>query len=232
MREKGLILCEDLYWASLNQTPDVWPAVPIDASLPCKSVTRRVIVPQPSGGIDGCYHRPDGKYVWLVCGGDQRSSNDAGGPGVGVGLPFCSPYAPVGTRLYLLEPYHIVWGCKQDRIVRGWYQRDYQPFSVTLTEREYDLWTARKKPYMRTSGRFMYRSLARHWFEVKSVRAERVQEITEDDSRREGIPEPMIDEPCRYSHFAMLWDTINAGRGYPWDSNPWVWRVEYGRVSA
>jgi len=30
--------------------------------------------------------------------------------------------------------------------------------------------------------------------------------------------------------FAVLWDSINANRGYPWASNPWVWRYEYKRV--
>jgi hypothetical protein len=27
--------------------------------------------------------------------------------------------------------------------------------------------------------------------------------------------------------FIELWDSINSKRGYPWDSNPWVWVVEF-----
>jgi hypothetical protein len=27
--------------------------------------------------------------------------------------------------------------------------------------------------------------------------------------------------------YAKLWDSINAGRGHPWDSNPWVWAVTF-----
>lgn len=30
--------------------------------------------------------------------------------------------------------------------------------------------------------------------------------------------------------FAMLWDNINAKRGFGWDANPWVWVVEFRRV--
>lgn len=27
--------------------------------------------------------------------------------------------------------------------------------------------------------------------------------------------------------YAKLWDSINAGRGHPWASNPWVWVVVF-----
>lgn len=31
----------------------------------------------------------------------------------------------------------------------------------------------------------------------------------------------------RYRH---LWDSLNAARGYGWDTNPWVWCVEFKRI--
>lgn len=28
-----------------------------------------------------------------------------------------------------------------------------------------------------------------------------------------------------------FWDSLNAKRGYGWDTNPWVWVVEFERIS-
>jgi len=30
-----------------------------------------------------------------------------------------------------------------------------------------------------------------------------------------------------HNAFVELWDSINAKRGYSWDSNPWVWVIEW-----
>jgi hypothetical protein len=85
---------------------------------------------------------------------------------------------------------------------------------------------------------------------LKIVRAERVQKISSADAMDEGVGEILMDtnHPLRrrtyndHGHwtgnekldadgpyagavdaFAALWNSINAGRGYSWDSNPWVW---------
>lgn len=77
--------------------------------------------------------------------------------------------------------------------------------------------------------------------EITNVRAERLQDISVDDARAEGVD----DGPGRGSHlypspraargplgyvsvFRELWEQIN-GRG-SWSSNPWVWVVEFQRV--
>lgn len=36
--------------------------------------------------------------------------------------------------------------------------------------------------------------------------------------------------PSPYDRFAALWDSINAKRGYPWESNPWVICTEFERI--
>lgn len=71
---------------------------------------------------------------------------------------------------------------------------------------------------------------------VKNVRVERLRDISEEDARAEGvIPIPggvdykWLDKPYR-SEFATLWNSINEKRGYGWDTNPWVWVVEFERV--
>jgi uncharacterized protein YhfF len=60
------------------------------------------------------------------------------------------------------------------------------------------------------------------------VRVERLQEITEEDARAEGCGDPPFG--TRRETFAILWDAINGKRA-PWESNPWVWRVEFRRVT-
>ena len=88
--------------------------------------------------------------------------------------------------------------------------------------------------------------------EITGVRVEQVQDISIDDAYAEGITEEQAVE-CWYDGpnpdfaFSVLWDSINAKRGYPWSAdelpdnwpegkplygNPWVWVVEFKRVNA
>jgi len=99
---------------------------------------------------------------------------------------------------------------------------------------------------------FMPREYARLFLEVKSVRVERVDNITEEDAKAEGVspmdPLDLWKAPLSILGFSMdglatyratsftasyyqLWNSLNAKRGYSWDSNPWVWVCEFGRVS-
>ena len=90
----------------------------------------------------------------------------------------------------------------------------------------------------------MPREAARIFLRVTNVRVERVQEITENDAKNEGVKDPYdYQEPSYYdqphvrgmeinkSAFAGLWDSLNAKRGYGWEANPWVWVYEFERVS-
>jgi hypothetical protein len=62
-----------------------------------------------------------------------------------------------------------------------------------------------------------------------AVRAEQVQEISEEDAIAEGIEAP--DSPghewVAARLFSRLWDSINAKRGHGWDANPWTWPLTY-----
>ena len=93
----------------------------------------------------------------------------------------------------------------------------------------------------------MPRWASRLTLEVTTVRVERLREINTADIHAEGVAcsdcwtagtpyrfpadgAGLIPEHCGCrSKFANLWDNINAKRGYGWDSNPWVWVIEFRR---
>lgn len=75
----------------------------------------------------------------------------------------------------------------------------------------------------------MPKEAARIWLKVKDVRVERLQEITEEQLRKEGfIPEVQ-------GHFKFKWtwdDTIKKSDidRYGWDANPYVWAIEFTKI--
>ncbi|NBK26049.1 MAG: hypothetical protein EOM68_29045 [Spirochaetia bacterium] len=94
------------------------------------------------------------------------------------------------------------------------------------------------------SPMFMSRLMSRITLEITDVRVERLQDITESDARAEGIVDGGClncgeHEPCGCDNpmpeardaYIHLWNTLNAKRGYPWESNPWVWVIEFKVVT-
>lgn len=72
----------------------------------------------------------------------------------------------------------------------------------------------------------MPRWASRITLEITDVRVERVREITEADCVAEGFASPTGTD------FADLWDSLNADRGYGWESNPFVWVLSFRRVDT
>ena len=72
----------------------------------------------------------------------------------------------------------------------------------------------------------MPKDCCRFWRDVTSVGLERVQEIDRGGCVREGIT-PNASYSWQYMLFRQLWDRLNAGRGYGWEANPWVWVVTW-----
>jgi hypothetical protein len=104
----------------------------------------------------------------------------------------------------------------------------------------------------------MPRWASRLTLEITEVQVQRVQDISEEDARAEGmwswelsaqdIADIQISDespdvkkfwkamgpgrmPAR-SEFRMLWDSINNKGGYGWDANPWVWAIAFRRINA
>lgn len=87
----------------------------------------------------------------------------------------------------------------------------------------------------------MPRWASRLTLRLTDVRVERVQEIADhgdglcriDDLEAEGLDQifdaqdDKADSAQAVEWFACLWDALNAERGYPWESNPWVWALSF-----
>ena len=140
--------------------------------------------------------------------------------------PGACPYGTIGDRLWVKETHHV----RDARYVdgTGWdivYKADDEDF-----------------PYGWTPSIHMPRWASRITLEITGIRLQRLQEITEEDARAEGITDGGClecgnHEPCGCSNpnpdardaFIYLWDSINSKRA-PWASNPWVWVIEFGRA--
>ena len=87
----------------------------------------------------------------------------------------------------------------------------------------------------------MPRWASRITLEITGVRVERLQDISESDAIAEGIERVTVKTGAtvypfgnQYSHdsvaaYSHLWEAIN-GTG-SWAANPWVWVVEFKRVT-
>lgn len=65
----------------------------------------------------------------------------------------------------------------------------------------------------------MPRIASRIILEVKDIKFEYVQDITEEGARAEGV--------ANREEFISLWNSINEKRGHSWEMNPYVWVIKF-----
>lgn len=195
-----------------------------------KTQTRRVVKPQPqlisgrfefSGNQEDAWPEPQ---VWLAL-------TPSGKFGLNRPPYYRCPYGAPGYQLWVRE----TW-CQYIDVMSG--KRE----DVRLAYRATD---EMQFPMKWRPSIHMPRWASRITLEVTRVRVERLQEISEEDLKAEGLalPSPYIGvgfggEVIESEHidkdpwhwFAELWDSLNAKRGYGWEANPWVWVIEYKRV--
>ena len=183
-----------------------------------KTQTRRVIKPQP-WWIEPPHLEGD-KWVGAYS-TDPNITNPTYeahcpfpvGAEVWVREKWC-PYADEMTKAYC-QAHDPEWG---EPVKPAVYAADYEPCDP-LDVGGCEKWS---------SPVTMPRWASRITLEVTGVRAERLQDIAYPDIVAEGYPDPNHPYPARMWYMA-LWDSIN-GKRYPWDSNPWVWVVEFRRI--
>lgn len=130
----------------------------------------------------------------------------------------CSPYGKPGDRLWVRET---------------WAKQEFhtQPLKIRYRADHDD---EAGLPWSWKPSIHMPRWASRINLEITGIRVERVQDISEEDAEAEGVHGcdwghgmDYGGKPCYCKPFEALWDSINAKRGYSWDSNPWVWVVEF-----
>ena len=177
-----------------------------------KTVTRRVVSPQPAHGegivwLRNIVSRPPSFAIVRSGSSNVRE----------IGCPFGVP----GDRLWVRETFAEEQGGFSYRADHVDPRGDGPAHSMT--------W----RPSI-----FMRREASRITLDVVSVRAERLHDITDEDIAAEGVDrealehlglkDPIADDLLPVTIFSMGWNAINGKRA-PWSANPWVWRVEFRR---
>lgn len=233
----------------MKERPILFSAPMVRAILDgTKTMTRRIIKPQPT------HFNPAGTPRRVVPNGGPSES-------------ICCPYGQPGDRLWVRETY-FAWGRWETRFSAKKGRDEWHFIDMTLESgRSYAYDTDEDTPMLvkrrstmvplwwRRPAIFMPRAASRILLEITDVRVERLQDISEDDARAEGI-ERGKDFPGWYRgpldgdsaglaeagrHFKIptafpklafraLWESINGPKS--WAANLWVWVVEFRRVET
>ena len=180
-----------------------------------KTQTRRIIKPQPDKDSIPTLMTQGG------CVGFQEYFGHLNMP------MWCCPYGKPGDHLWVRETWQRCPEC--GRVV---YKASSNQNGKVCPN--CDEWLGTWKPSIH-----MFREYSRITLEVVNVRVERLQDITEAGARAEGAeaekshrvyPSSQAAWVSTYrSGFQTLWNHINES-GFGWDTNPWVWVVEFKRI--
>ncbi|PKO03060.1 MAG: hypothetical protein CVU43_04575 [Chloroflexi bacterium HGW-Chloroflexi-5] len=201
-----------------------------------KTQTRRVIKPQPSWRYPGNYER---SYTMSFIRGVWCAT-------VGFGMAqegyrfFNCPYEK-GMMLWVREAYlpdPPADGTWDDVVYMGCKNAPLSMIPEKFRNQSHCLYKSTWKglDLIWKPSIHMPRWASRILLEVVSVRVERVQDISLKDINAEGTPYTL--DPAkrpygtRHEQFQRLWDSINEKRGLPWESNPWVWVIEFKKVEG
>ncbi len=191
-----------------------------------KNQTRRVIKIQPDDV--GAIKLTQG---WQGDGHRWYFTSNSGKVGIFKPLFIKCPYGQVGDLLWVKE---------------AWFNPNYErgefrsPYLTLYKALEPDVTWG---DFKWKSARFIPKVYARIWLEITGVRAERLQDISEEDAKSEGcmawFPPYEIYPGCKEEYnerggsyrngFHDLWQQINEKKN-PWLGNPYVWVVEFKRI--
>jgi hypothetical protein len=149
------------------------------------------------------------------------------------------PKGKPGDRLWVKETWRLDDYNQEPKIENVIYKAD-MPQQVLAEVGDLIKWK---------SSMFMPRWASRLLLEITSIRAERLQTISEADAKAEGLTFRKPNFECGYEgfwghpdwpHVECLsspvkayekgWDSINKKRGFGWQQNPFVWAITFRKI--
>ncbi|WP_312772747.1 hypothetical protein [Pseudomonas rhodesiae] len=197
-----------------------------------KTVTRRPVKVQPHIDASGNF-----------CVGNSNYGQDGyGSPVTKHFVNGCCPFGKPGDRLWVREAWQA------DAQVDSVAPRELSHGEPIRYPADWDFrqtGCAMMKPGKIRPSIHMPRWVSRILLEITDVRVERLQGITEEQAKVEGVrlmrdgsdtwvsregPGNLVTPwPTAKEAFSDLWNTINGPQA--WAANPWVWVVEFKRVT-
>lgn len=160
-------------------------------------------------------------------------------------IDYINPPYKVGDILYIRETWANTWTPDSD--IGFVYKADGEP-------KNFPYWGNAKqgKHEVWMPSIHMPKEVARIFLKVTSVKAERLQDIDEEQAKKEGARKiswyqpfgTKIEDEQKYvgslvnheinykTGFADIWDRTVKEEKYSWEGNPWVWVIEFERAEA
>ena len=198
-----------------------------------KTHTRRIMKPQPSSTHFGVgYFSPRKTYRT----GEEIPGEEVYGAFAEDWHVRC-PYGAPGTKLWVRENF---W--ERPNVTLGEMREGADTWpAYAYAADDHDFAELKRFGYRQRPSIHMPKSLCRIWLTITSIRCERLQDISEEDAKAEGVEpgcltcgENCIDfggcgycRPAYRDSFAGLWQEINGRES--WDANPWVWVIQFQR---
>lgn len=199
----------------MKERPIIFSAPMVRAILAGTKVqTRRVVKPEPAGSVTTIY-RPFASEPnnWQGYADNVGFIRWYGG----------CPYGQPGDRLWVREAWRTD-DSGDDHRAPGTLSPIYTRLCYPATDQRGSALMGKLRPSTQ-----MPRWASRITLEVTAIRVERLQDISDADAMAEGIPHHHDLVDCRRERYRALWEQIN-GPG-AWDANPWVWVIEFKRVT-
>lgn len=221
MKEKPILFSGEMVKAILDGRKTQTRRVISEKLMQCESPED-----DPDLFLEWCKYGQPGDRLWVretwrIVGWDEDGD-------------WCIEYKDGSTRWF-----YSVQEVDEDASVRYWEQCTDDCIAAGIPEDDAGYFNFDDQQPCPTRWRpsiFMPYWASRIQLEIVEIRVQRLQTILGSDVLAEGVEFPdaisITRTAERWGPFRELWNSINAARGYSWDTNPWVWVIEFKRVKS